>query len=52
MVWTIGRCEGRSSTTIVWSVHEVLLSWLRERLLRGVHCLLLLNTGRAHGGKE
>ena len=41
----MGLCEGRWST--VWSVGEILLSWLR-----GVHLLLLLDIGRTHGGRE
>jgi hypothetical protein len=39
------------ATVVVYVVDEVLLSWLRERLLRGVHSFLL-STGRNHGGKE
>jgi hypothetical protein len=36
---------------VVCVVDEVLLSWLRGRLLQGVHSFLL-STGRNHGGRE
>jgi len=49
----------RALVTFKWPVvllrwgrgDEVLLSWLRGRLWRGVYLLLLLNTGQTHRGR-